>query len=1181
MRSLQRLLTLVCLSAATVAWAQVDRGTITGTVSDSSGAVIPQTTVFVRNTATGARYTGITDTAGVYSIPNLPVGRYDVHFSQQGFRPVDRTGLDIETGKVARIDIVLQVGNTAESVTVAANAVLLDTENGTQGSNVDVKAVQDLPLTFYGGRDAEQFAFNTAPGADGNNWDSHIEGSPGMSKEVLIDGIEMNAGPQGFVNAPGAESLQAVSLQTNGIDAEAAGTGSGVLMYETKSGTNQIHGSAYGFLKNAVLDANSWSNNWFAAQNPSQASAYKRPVDSFHDYGFSGGGPFWKNHTFGFVDYETFVSKNLAMANGAATTPTTAFLNGDFSALLDKTVSYGTDSAGNTVYKGAIFNPATGNVFPNNVIPGNLISSQSQKILGLYQKNYAPTIAGNLVNNYPGLIGQPSWDVNRWDARLDHNFSDRNHAFYAYNWYDQPIMSAGGLWQPGTTTGGPLSGGGPAGFTQDFITYSNRASDTYVITPAMVNTASWAFNKYHVGELPNNTFNPSSIGFTGFTGDVGSKENFPAINFGNSVNGIGETTIGSQINDYYQFTTWVLKDTLDWTKGRQTFKFGGEYQHYATASNRYGDIQSYNFSNLTGIPTQFLNPAIDSGLGFGFANFLLGDVQSAGMTVGNPIGSHRQGFFSFVEDSIKMTPRLTINLGVRWEVNLPTYSSNGHWTQFNINGQNPAWAPYKGAWQYASNPGTTFQTQNNFHQFAPHVGAAFKVDDKTVIRGAFGRYYAPPGQNQWVALPYGSDYGFTGINAVNNYVENATAFNWDNGYPGKTVQSTPDPNSTYLGTTLAYNDPNYLSLGHTNNWSIGVERQVAKDMYVSVSWLANHGRNFHESSLDPLNFPSQAAYQALLKSGHINDPVNNAQDAAAAGVPYPYAGFTGYAYQTIFPYPQAISQGQFINVVGSNHGRFDYNGLAVEVKKRAGIGLTMDMSYTYSKATTNMPDFAWDENGAYQNFQNPYAYNQEAKVVAPFDETHIVKGYLLYDLPFGKGRPFLSGAKALNYLVGGWTVGASLRYNTGQPMGAINAGFSYPGWPAVYANLNPGASLANTFRNVNLAWNGAPGTDPNGMFFNPASFSNPAFGDFGNQPRLYNNWRTWGYADEDASLLKHFGFGPEGRYRLTLRAEFFNLFNRHYFGSPNTDITSPYFGHITSMAGYSPRQGQVGARFDF
>ena len=1162
--------------------AQVDRGTITGAVTDSTGAVIQGTQVTVRNTATGVEYRGVTDTAGVYSIPNLPVGHYDIHFSEAGFKAVDRTDLEIETSKIARIDVALQVGSATESVTVTAtNEALLDTENATQGANIAVKAVQDLPLSFYGGRDAEQFAFNTAPGAEGTNWDSHIEGSPGMSKEVLIDGIEMNAGPQGFVNAPGAESLQAVSLQTNGIDAEAANTGSGVLFYETKSGTNKIHGSAYGFLKNEVLDANTWTNNWFAAQTPSQASAYARPKDRFHDYGASAGFPIWKNHTFGFVGYETFVSKSLAMANGTSTVPTTAFLNGDFSALLDKSVSYGQDSAGNTVYKGAIFDPATGNVFPGNVIPSGRISGLSQKIGAIYQKNYAPTITGNLINNFPGLIGQPSWTVDRWDGRLDHSFSERNKAFFAYNWYDQPIVSAGGLWQPGTSNGGPLSGGTFQGFTQDFVTSSVRASDTHVISPSLLNTFSWAFNKYHVGEHPNDQVNPTSLGFTGFSGDVGSKMNFPAISFGNSVNGIGETGIGSSINDFYQFTGWILKDSMNLTKGKHTIKFGGEYQHFASASNRFGDVQSYNFSNLTGIPTKFLDPAIDSGLGFGFANFLLGDVQNAGMTVGNPIGSHRQGLFTFIEDDIKLTPRLTVNLGVRWDVNLPTYSSNGHWTQFNINAQNPVWAPYKGAWQYAVNPGTTFQTKNDFHQFAPHVGAAYKLTDKTVIRGAFGRYYAPLGQNQWVALPYGSDYGFTGINAVNNYVQNATAFNWDQGYPGQTVKSTPDPNSTYLGTTLSYYDPNYLHVGHTNNWNVGVQQQIAKDMFVSATWLSNHGRDFHESSLDPLNFPTQAAYQTLLQSGHVNDYITNAQQASAAGVPYPYANFAGYAYQAMFPYPQAISANQYINVVGSHHGRFDYNGLALEVRKRTGVGLTMDMSYTLSRATTNMPDFAWDENGAFQNFQNPYAFNKEGTVIAPFDQTHIVKGYVLYDLPFGRGRRFGGNSHALNYLIGGWTLGANLRYNSGNPMSAVNAGFSYPGWPAVYANRNAGVGLSNMFKNVNLAWDGTPGTDPNGMYFNPAAFSNPAFGQFGNQPRLYDNWRTWGFANEDLSILKHFGFGPEGRFRLTLRAEFFNVLNRHYFGQPVTDITSPYFGHITSMAGYSPRQGQAGLRFDF
>ena len=208
------------------------------------------------------------------------------------------------------------------------------------------------------------------------------------------------------------------------------------------------------------------------------------------------------------------------------------------------------------------------------------------------------------------------------------------------------------------------------------------------------------------------------------------------------------------------------------------------------------------------------------------------------------------------------------------------------------------------------------------------------------------------------------------------------------------------------------------------------------------------------------------------------------------------------------------------------------------------------------------------------------ADSSEGTVIAPFDQTHIVKGYVLYDLPFGQGRRFGGNRHGLNYLIGGWTLGAQLRYNSGNPMSAVNAGFSFPGWPAVYANRNSGVSLGNTFKDVNLAWDGSKGTDPNGIYFNPAAFSNPALGQFGNQPRLFDYWRTWGYADEDLSLLKHFAFGPEGRFRLTLRAEFFNAFSRHYYGLPVTDIISPYFGHIASMNG-SPRQGQAGLRFDF
>ena len=443
---------LVC--AATVSWGQVDRGSISGLVTDATGAVIPGVTVAITETSTGVHYKGdITNEQGVYRVLNLPVGTYSLVFSKDGFKSYTRSGVTVSMSQNVTLNTKLEVGNRVDSITVTDDTTLLNTQDALVGSTVTGEVLTDLPLTADGGRDVRNFGraivptFSTVTGTQ-LGYNNSVAGSQITSIATSVDGVSADSGLYGIVNGPGMDSINQYQVQVSGISAAAAQTGGGEQMYEMKSGTNTFHGSAFGFLANEVLNANTWSNNYFlsqcAADDTTCKANYKRPLDRYNDWGFSAGGPIWKNHTFIFGAYEHYHKQDLTYSPQGMTVPTTKMLNGDFSELFstfttnpltgaacDSPCPTGqTDASGNPIYFGAIFNPLSpGNVFPNNQIPSGNISSESQKIIDIYKQDYQPENS-NLINNYWGFATFGTNPINtnyHLDLKLDHNFSDRNH----------------------------------------------------------------------------------------------------------------------------------------------------------------------------------------------------------------------------------------------------------------------------------------------------------------------------------------------------------------------------------------------------------------------------------------------------------------------------------------------------------------------------------------------------------------------------------------------------------------------------------------------------------------------------------------------------------------------------------------------------------------------------------
>ncbi len=1179
-------LVLMCLMALGIpAHAQVDRGTITGTITDRTGAVIPDVQVVAVNPATGQAIKAVTNSAGIYNLLDLPIATYDITYSKPTFSSVVHTGVAIQVQQKAQMDVQLQVGSQTQTLTVTAVPLLkVNTELGT---NMTSEEVSTLPLTAYQGRDITAFAFAVTPTVSGTDYQGQIGGSQANTKEVLIDGTSADSSRVGHISEmePPMDAVGQFQVDTSGISAAAGRTGGGAFLFELKQGTNQFHGSAFGIYENKVLNANLWTNDYFRAYydatDPANSatynSQYAKPTDTYDDYGVSGGLPIWRNRMFLYAAMERYHQADFATTEGGATVPTTSFLQGDFSQLLETTLPpLGKDHAGNTIYVGSIWNPTTGDVFPSNIIPQDMFSAVSQSVATIYQKYYQPTIAGRDILNYPKLdqidpeFTQTQLSFNyTWDVTPT-NRIDSSFIYVLRPRYNAALTSANNLWQAGSSDGGPLASGG----VQTTVSNAYRINDTWNITPNLLNVGAYTFNAFLNKALPltsiagNNNW-AQQIGL----GNYQSVPNFPVTSFGGTLNGVSEYQIGSSRTLHSGGVEYngIFDDTLTWIHGKHVVNTGFELRALGINNDTFGGALHFNFSQLTGAP---LIAKIQSLSGFGFADFMLGDVASASKdTQFNQYG-RRKEFALFVEDSYRITPKLTLDYAVRWDVPLAEHVLKGEWSNFTTAASNPNFGSNLGSMQYLTNSGQTFEVNSNYFQFSPHFGASYALTPKIVFRGGWGLYYVPLGNNTYGAVPYGSSYGYHTINQILVKPQAFEyAFNWDSGYPGQAVSTPVDNSGPYIPYGPASVSPDTLTMGLTQNWNLNIQYQFAGAWVLHGSYIGNIGDKLHDGSLNPQNWPTWSAYSQLYQTGHAQAFIRNASQAAALHVPYPYPGWTGTAYQAISPYPQVARTYGPTYFVNDPLGHTGYNAFVIELTKRSPKGISMNLSYTLSRAVGNTNNAFVDTYSANNGYQDPYNFRNYAKYSEAGYVPQVVKGFVTYQLPFGRGQRYFAVGRISNAILGGWLAGAILNYQSGAPIGAIHAQTNYPGWSGLWVNVAPNADFKNRFKKLDLI----NLSDPSNQFVDSTIFSNPPNGQLGSSPVTYGNWHGWGSSDEDVSLTKQFAVGRAARYTVLLRGEFFNVLNRHYYGGPNLDIGGPYFGQVTGVIG-NPRQGQVTAR---
>jgi hypothetical protein len=1186
----------VLLLIAQCAVAQSNRGKITGTVTDASGAIVQGVEVTATNKGTNVPTRGVSNEEGIYVIPNLQPGTYSVEFRKPGFEATVRPSVTLDSTESARIDAALKVGAATETLTVSTDAPVIDLERASEGTNMKASVINELPMSIYdGGRFVENFAINVTPGYSvySSPYGAVINGGQWFTKDYTVDGTTGTADIQGnsMQNGPSMEAVQELQAQTSGLDVQTATTGGGVIAMTLKSGTNKLHGSALLYGVNELFNANTWTNDSLA-----QPKDKKRAWD----YAFSVGGPIIKNKTFVFGAFERYTQVDRRLGSYSSFVPTPSFLSGDFSALLgaplctqgDGSVGEDCTSAGTTpisvqnnagqtvpLQEGMIFDPTTGNQFTGNMIDSSRFSSVAQQIISIYQQNYAPARNTLLTpNNRLPLSGSPTQTPNEVVIKLDHVLRDKDRlsGSWIYDHKPRTLVDSGGIWQAGSTDGGPLS----TARQNFFRSHQFRASESHMFNYNLLNVLNFTYNYDWQGDLPSapGSWN-QKLGF----GNTGAT-NFPLISFDSAQTGqnnsFAETYIGNTFQGDFSGANIVTGDTVTWTRGKHSVTFGGDLKAHQVNSHTGTGALAFNFSNnTTGAPSQ----GYSSYVGFGFASFLLGDVSTANATTPYNLYGRQKSMSLFAQDSYKVTPRLTLNLGLRWDYNFRFHEKYGHWANFDLQQIDPTYG-VPGLLVYAKNGGNSFEKNEYAANFGPQIGFAYNPWNKLVVRGSFGIIYNPVGVPYFNGTPYGFAPGFKGTNQVNS------PFNWDSGYPGVYTpgQKGGDPFTVF---PLVSMDPRALRVGYSDAFNIGAQYEVTPDMRIAFSYIGNRGHRLTDTAL-AWNQGSNSDFLRLT-SQHTdmtawNYPVCSAADAASFGIQYPYGGFCGTALEAISPYPQVANA--FWNpytyggwyypsllYAGLPLGQSYYDSYVFNVVKRTGHGLTMDMSYTWSRTEGDTFSAQQENNGYYTGIQDFSNIGVAAHALTGYDLKHVVKGYVSYELPFGKGRRWMSNQNRwINGVLGGWDMSWMLRYNSGQPF-MVSANNPYwPMWGNIYPNFN-----LNGFHGPN-----DPTKYPNTQVYIPGTVaSQPAPGQFGQGPPAIDALRCPGAANEDASLLKYFPMGSEGRYKLSFRAEFYNIFNRHYYdingcGGGRTTVGDGNFGAINGVNS-NPRSGQFGFHFEF
>ncbi|HLI85165.1 MAG TPA: TonB-dependent receptor [Bryobacteraceae bacterium] len=1201
----------ICLlSISTVVLGQGDRGTITGTISDPAGAVVASASIEARNVETGATYTVSSTTTGNYTVGELPAGTYELTISAPGFKKWVRQGLTVQLAQTLRIDAALDVGETTESVTISAAAPLLKTESGEISHNIEAQHIDDLPVGSLGAIRNPLITAELIPGANYvSSTTIRVEGTPVNSEQVRIEGLDatysLGMSTYSFAQ-PSVDAIQEVAVQTSNYAAELGLAGGGVFNIVMKSGTNQFHGSAYDYFVNEALNA-------------AGPFTHSDPRMRGNDYGFTVGGPVWlpkiyngHDKTFFFFSWESHPTSTVN-SNTFDTVPTVAYRNGNFSAAMAavNNRSLGTDPLGRPILQNAIYDPGTQRVyngqiirdpFPNNTIPASEMDPVALKIQALIPLPQGPN-ANQLVNNYLNPFTTVSQNYIP-TLKIDHSFNALQKISFFWGWTHSATPNG-----PGTGS----SNGSAEGFPQPistfsasyFDTYNQRLNYDYTLRPTMLLHLGIGYQTSTLN-MPAyvQNYNPSTeLGLNGPFLPYA----FPNLSALSSAQGgvangnvLSQYTLGSEFagTEKTLEQKTVATANLTWVKDNHTYKAGAEmriegYPNY----NIQGTTGQFAFSAAeTGLP--YLNatgPAGSGGtIGFPYASFLLGLVDNG--NVREPavakLGKQEWGFF--VQDSWKVTRKLTLELGLRYDYSTYEREQYGRFGSFSATTPNPSAGGLPGAVVYEATCKCNLAHNYPF-ALGPRLAFAYQFLPKTVIRGGAGLIYNGTANNNVITRQV------TSSNPFSSPAFGQPAMVFSQGVPLTAAQiAWPNFNPGYYPLPGTLTGPPYVidqnggRPSRMYQWSIGIQREIFPNLVADVSYVGNRGMWWPAAVLDNYN---ELTPQRMESFGlNINSAADRALLASpmgspaviAAGFHAPYAGFPASATlaQALRPYPQFNSG---LAALWAPLGDTWYNALQAKLTKRFSHGLDFTYNFTWSQELTLGTES--DSPGPFgvSGAVNDVTNRAQDKYLSAYSRPLVSTIFASYTLPKWGGN------KLLRFVVGDWQIGGVLTYASGMPimvpfannnLGTITFINNGPtGSTGTFANRVPGVPLFTVDLNCHCY-------DPRTTFvLNKQAWQDPLPGQYGTSTAYYNDYRQQRRPQENLSLGRVFPI--KERASLSIRAEFDNIFNRTRYPNPtSTNALAPQtvnsagiatagFGWLNTAGAGTPRQGQIVARFRF
>jgi len=1086
-RSAAFLLVTLCLTGVALAQS-TNSGDIRGTVTDPSGAVVPGVKVTVLNVDTGVSNEYTTNGAGLYDTVSILPGNYSVTFIKAGFEELLVGGVVLEVGAPQTVNGRLAVGTSATTISVTAETPLLKTETGDQSTSLAEHAITELPLV---NRDWSQLT-GMLPGAVGTGTGVSVNGVMPYEANWLSDGGTAINPHSANVNTAMFETVAEIQIETSNYSAQ-YGTGSVVFNQISKGGTNQWHGSLYEYLENDFLNARSY---------------FSPKVNNlrYDNYGGAVGGPIIRNKAFFFFNDDRI--HDTSTSYGFNTVPTPAMEAGIFDP-----AEFG------TIYEPNTYNSVTGTrtPFPGNQIPG---SGYTMDPVALAVQKYWPATSGPnasayVNNNQTATTSAQPWT--RYFGRADIQLTGSNRLTMSVTQQDNPNT-------------GPSYDGVIDSYVGDSNSYNAQVSDVWTLSPALVNEARLSYHREddHYSQDDLGLGYPQKIGWTYAEANM-----FPCVSVGGTVAGYG---IGcTDQNAHYAQNTFSAGDTFTWIHGKHVLHFGGEVLKFMDNDTKWGNIQpgSLNFSGT------YTSADPNAATVVGFADFLLGDVQSYSST-NSPINAMRETQPQvFAQDDWKIRPNLTINLGLRYQVMTGWHETHNQLGDFDPAIINPATNTLGAMW-FSPNDKRNQLMANVYDIVLPRVGFAWSAANKLVLRGGFGMFIQPWSEDEYSADVEG--LGAATLCGITDNTKLTPVFQFSAASPNLNCSAASKAASAYNGQGVDYY-PYNSSVAKIYQWSFSVERELSPGLVAEAAYVANHGTHLPYAGVDINQVPA-----SLLAQSYANPTTQ----------------------QSLRPYPQ------FQNIGGGNEADLDtalsnYDALQLSLKKRLAHGLMFETNYTWSKMLSDQDSSGWSGNGGsapYQNANSP-ASNYG---LSNLNRAQLFKADSIYELPFGKGRTFLNHAGPLDYIAGGWQASGTFAFQSGQPY-----------TPTMGGNNNSGAMSGNWFPDV--VGNPKLSHPTIQEWFNTAAFAVPAGGHWGNAAR--NLLIGPRFSALNFSMAKGFAIPGLESGRFQIRIDANNILNHTSFSNPNAtiqpnpaNIVSSGEGQITGTTN-SGRLIQLGGRFSF